>query len=45
VWGKFPASRVGHWAWELRLVRRVTSDPIKGKLMFYDVDETLLRPV
>jgi hypothetical protein len=29
----------------LRLVRRVTSAPIKGRLGFYDVAEHLLRPV
>jgi hypothetical protein len=30
----------GAFAWELRLVRRVTSAPIKGKLSFYDVPES-----
>ena len=40
VWGKFPAARMGHWAWELRLVRRVTSGTIKGKLGFYEVPES-----
>jgi hypothetical protein len=30
----------GSFAWELRLVRRVTSGTIKGKLSFYDVPES-----
>ena len=28
------------YAWELRLVRRVTSAPIKGRLGFYDVPDS-----
>ena len=32
----------GEFAWELRLIRRVTSAPIKGKLSFYDVSESSL---
>lgn len=42
VWTKHPETH-SHYAWELRLVRRVTSEPIKGKLGFYDVVESALR--
>ena len=42
VWTRHPEART-HYAWVLRLVRRVTSDPIKGKLGFYDVDPAALR--
>jgi hypothetical protein len=42
VWTKHPSAR-SHYAWVLRLVRRVTSAPIKGKLSFYDVDPAQLR--
>ena len=35
----------GQYAWELRLVRRVTSDVIKGRLGLYDVDRDLIRDV
>jgi hypothetical protein len=38
-------SSVGQYVWELRLVRRVTSRPIKGRLGFYDVAESAFRPV
>lgn len=31
------------YAWELELVRRVTSEPIRGKLGFYDVAEDRFR--
>ena len=44
VWTLRPDART-HYAWVLRLVRRVTSAPIKGRLGFYDVAEHLLRPV
>lgn len=44
VWSKFPAAR-GHYAWVVRLIRRVTSDTIKGRLSFYDVDDRILRPI
>lgn len=43
VWTKHPEARE-HFAWEMRVVRRVTSAPIKGKLSFYDVDSDLLHP-
>ncbi len=33
----------GHFAWVVRVVRRVTSPQIKGRLGFYDVDEALIR--
>jgi ASCH domain-containing protein len=36
VWATHPEARA-HYAWELRLVRRVTSAAIKGRLGFYDV--------
>jgi len=36
VWSTHPEMR-SHYAWVLRLVRRVTSPPIKGRLGFYDV--------
>lgn len=39
VWTKHPEAR-GHFAWELRLVRRVTSGTINGRLGFYDVPES-----
>ena len=42
VWGLHPETREGHWAWRLRLLRRVTSPTIKGRLGFFDVDERLL---
>lgn len=45
VWTKHPDARDAHWAWELRLVQRVTSAPIKGKLSFYDVDDRLVRDI
>ena len=32
------------YAWELRLVRRVTSATFKGRLGFYDVAESNFRP-
>jgi hypothetical protein len=38
VWTRFPASRT-HYVWVMRLVRRVSSDPIKGKLSFFEVDD------
>ncbi len=41
VWSQHPETRT-HWAWELRLVRRVTSGPIKGRLGLYDVAESAL---
>lgn len=42
VWTKHPEARRG-FAWTMRVVRRVTSDTIKGKLSFYDVDSAILR--
>jgi hypothetical protein len=33
----------GYFAWEIRLVRRVTSAPIKGRLNFYDVPESVVQ--
>jgi len=36
-------SSVGQYVWELRLVRRVTSDLIKGRLGFYDVPDSAFR--
>jgi hypothetical protein len=42
VWTKHPETRC-HFAWELLLVRRVTSAPIKGKLGFYDVADAEIR--
>jgi hypothetical protein len=42
VWTKHPEART-HWAWELRLVRRVTSEPISGRLGMYDVPESAFR--
>ena len=43
VWSKHSETHADHWAWELRLVRRVTSAPIKGKLSFYDVPDSEFR--
>ena len=43
VWTKHPDTRA-HYAWALRLVRRVTSASIKGKLGFFDVDPATIRP-
>ena len=43
VWSQIEKSRSNHWAWELRLIRRVTSDQIKGRLGFYDVPIAALR--
>jgi hypothetical protein len=43
VWSKFERARAGHHAWMLRLVRRVSSDVIKGKLSFFDVAESGMR--
>ena len=43
VWTQHPEAR-NHFAWEMRVVRRVTSAPIKGKLSFYDVDPSLIHP-
>jgi ASCH domain len=37
VWTAHPEARA-HYAWRLRLLLRVTSGTIKGKLGFYDVD-------
>jgi hypothetical protein len=42
VWTKSPDSH-SHFAWELRLLRRVTSATIKGRLGLYDVDSALVR--
>jgi hypothetical protein len=42
VWTKHPEARE-HYSWELRLVRRVTSLPIKGKLGFYEVADSEIR--
>lgn len=42
VWTRFPQART-HYAWELRLVRRVTSDTIRGRLGFYDVPDDQIR--
>ncbi len=42
VWSRFPETH-GYWAWVLRLVRRVISEPIRGRLGLYDVDDRLLR--
>lgn len=39
VWSKFPETHT-HYAWELRLVRRVSSGEIKGRLGMYDVPES-----
>jgi hypothetical protein len=39
VWTKFPKART-HYAWVMRLVQRVKSEPIKGKLSMYDVPES-----
>jgi hypothetical protein len=33
----------GEYAWELRLVLRVAPVPIKGKLNFFEVDDSLIR--
>lgn len=43
VWSRLPETHT-RWAWELRLVRRVTSDVIKGRLGFFDVDMERVRP-
>jgi hypothetical protein len=40
-----PDDNSGRFVWELRLVRRVTSTRISGRLSFFDVDESLLREV
>jgi hypothetical protein len=42
VWTMIPSAR-GHYAWELRLRRRVTSPRINGRLGFYDVDPAIIR--
>jgi hypothetical protein len=42
VWSRFPETRT-HYVWELRLVRRVTSDTISGRLGFYDVSDDRIR--
>ena len=39
VWSRGLA-RDGYWAWELRLMRRVQSGIISGRLGFYDVHES-----
>jgi hypothetical protein len=44
VWSKHPESRT-HYAWVLRLVRRVSSATVKGRLGFYDVDAATLTSV
>lgn len=38
VWSAFPDSHT-HYAWILRLVRRVASEPIKGSLSFFEVSD------
>jgi|HubBroStandDraft_1064217.scaffolds.fasta_scaffold10079_2 hypothetical protein len=43
VWSRFPETH-SHFAWELRLVRRVTSDRIKGTLGFFEADASRLLP-
>ena len=42
VWTRHPECRE-HFAWCIRLVRRVSSDVIKGRLGFYDVPNDLIR--
>jgi hypothetical protein len=42
VWTLHPGAR-GHFAWVLRLVRRVVSDRISGRLGFYDVPLASIR--
>jgi ASCH domain len=42
VWTKHETTHT-HYAWELRLVRRVTSDVISGRLGFYDVADDRIR--
>jgi hypothetical protein len=44
IWTAWPKTREGHWAWVLRVRQRVTSERIRGRLGFYRVDESLLRP-
>lgn len=38
-------SALGQWVWELRLIRRVTSPVVKGRLGWFDVDPGLLTGV
>ena len=44
VWRRYSKTRKNHFAWVFRLVRRVRSVPIKGRLSLYEVDVTLLQP-
>jgi hypothetical protein len=44
VWTRFPEART-HFAWELRLVSRLRSAPIKGRLGFYDVDMSVIERI
>ena len=37
VWSRYPTSHA-HYAWEMRVIRRVSSGVIKGRLGFFDVD-------
>jgi len=41
VWSKYPESHA-HYAWVLRVVRRVKSGVIKGRLGFYEIDESII---
>jgi hypothetical protein len=40
VWSKFPSTHKDHYAWVMRLVQRVKSETINGKLSMYDVPES-----
>lgn len=42
VWTLHPETH-SHYAWTLRLVRRVTSERISGRLGLYDVADDLVR--
>ena len=39
VWSKFPETH-SHYAWVLRLVSRVSSGEIKGRLGMYEIPES-----
>ena len=43
VWTKFPVTHT-HYAWELRLDERVSSEKIKGQLGLYWIDAGKIRP-
>lgn len=39
VWSQFEKARIGHYAWEIRLTKRVVGPTIKGRLGFFEIPD------